>query len=132
MSQVPHCLHVRQTTQVFLLALQWAWSDQLGVGIATKRAILLIMLPGVRARDIEASRPFSWVHTAPPSLSRFLKVLAPFRGVKQLDLADESVLLLIEPCKADLSSIVIYLAAQTGLGGRWVPWHVRLPRRRQS
>src|SRR5258708_356595 len=104
MSQVPESLHDRQTTQVFLLALQWACSGQLGVGMATKRAILLIMLPGVCARDVDASRPFSWIHTGPPSLCGFLEVLAPFRGVKWLDLADESILLLIEPCKADLSS----------------------------
>lgn len=120
MSQVPESLHYRQTTQVFLLALQWARSGPLGFGIAT-RAISLIMLPGVCAQEIDASRPFIWVHTGPPSLSGLLEVLAPFRGVKWLDLAYESILLLIEPSKADLSGIVSYLAAQIGLSGRLIP-----------
>jgi hypothetical protein len=120
MSQVPESLHDRQRTPDFLLALQWAWPDQLGVGMATKRAILLIMLPGVSARDIDTSRPFSWVDTGPPSLSGFLEVLAPFKGVKWLDLANENTLLLIDPRKADLLSIVSYLAAQIGLGGRLI------------
>jgi hypothetical protein len=73
--------------------------------MAPKRVILLIMLLSVCARDIDASRPFSWIYIGPPSLCGFLEVLAPFRGVKWLDLADESILLLIEPCKADLLSI---------------------------